>query len=353
MTDDRQTVGDVGERGLVDLIRRIASDVGSSVPVGIGDDAAVLSVPEGYDAVVSTDAIPQDLFAWATGLISHYELGQYAARVNISDVVAMGAMPTALFWTLRVESEAALEDILQIARGITDAGREFGVALAGGDSKVAVSLAVSMTACGTVRKGGAVTRTGAAAGDTVYCTGRLGLASAALAYFRLRDERGISLPAAQEAELRDALWRPVPRVGAIHGAGEEPSWTSCIDNTDGVGRSLLELARSSGVKIVVDAGSVPLHPLVDDVGDLLGVDSLSLAFSYGLDLALLGTSPFALPPGSTELVQIGRVEAGHGVAVAGRRRGAPVDIDVEDIVFEHFRAPFNDVIARIATRPQG
>jgi thiamine monophosphate kinase len=170
----------------------------------------------------------------------------------------------------------------------------------------------------------------------------------------LRDDRGISLPPASETQLRDALWQPQPQVGAVRQDEEASRWTACIDNTDGVGRSLLELARRSDVKIVIDAASVPLHPLVDEVSRSLDVDPLSLAFSYGLDLALLGTSSNQLSQRSSDgPIPIGHVDSGQGVVVRGHRGGRAVQIDVEDLVFEHFRAPFSEVIARIARRPRG
>src|SRR4051794_14920923 len=74
-SENGETVGDIGERRLVALISEIASPTETSVHLGIGDDAALLAVPPGHDFVVSCDAVPQDLFAWDTGLINHRELG--------------------------------------------------------------------------------------------------------------------------------------------------------------------------------------------------------------------------------------------------------------------------------------
>jgi len=65
--------------------------------------------------------------------------------------------------------------------------------------------------------------------------------------------------------------------------------TSCMDNTDGIGQSLLELSENSGVKFVVDRARVTVPALVARVADVLQIDPLSLAFGPGADFSLVGT----------------------------------------------------------------
>src|SRR5690349_9916951 len=77
-----------------DLIERIRSRVQSraDVVLGIGDDAALLKVPEGQQLVVSTDTLiagvhfPEDSAA--------ADIGWKSLAVNLSDLAAMAATPT-------------------------------------------------------------------------------------------------------------------------------------------------------------------------------------------------------------------------------------------------------------------
>src|SRR5664279_3753494 len=64
------------------------------VRVGIGDDAAVMSVDGNKQLVVSTDVIVENVdFKLKTS--SPEKIGRKALAVNLSDIAAMGASPTA------------------------------------------------------------------------------------------------------------------------------------------------------------------------------------------------------------------------------------------------------------------
>jgi thiamine monophosphate kinase len=93
-----------------------------------------------------------------------------------------------------------------------------------------------------------------------------------------------------------------------------------MDNTDGVGQSLQELAEASQVSVVID-GSVALPMLVHEVCDLANAPPLETALAAGADFSLLGTlsgdwSCVALRSAfGGEIVRLGTVAAGKGVYV--------------------------------------
>src|SRR5437762_11402608 len=91
--NNRETVADVGEFG---LIHRVT--VGRPQPpgtlLGPGDDAAVLSAPDGR-VVASTDVLVEGVhfrLDWSTP----EQVGRKAIAVNLADIAAMGATPTAV-----------------------------------------------------------------------------------------------------------------------------------------------------------------------------------------------------------------------------------------------------------------
>jgi thiamine-monophosphate kinase len=344
-TSAPETIGEIGERGLIAEISRLAGRARLPVKTGIGDDAALIAVTPGHDLVASCDNVPEDLFAWARGLISPAELGEYAVRVNVSDLASMGAAPLGLLWMVRAPSSTLLSDFLSLARGFISAARRYRAPLAGGDTKESRTLSVGATALGELQSARALTRERARRGDVVFCSGRLGLASAAITYFARWERDAGPLSARAVETLRRSLWAPEPRVelGALLAVTGD--CTSCIDNTDGLGRSLLELAKSSSCEIEVDEDRLPLHPLVRKVARLVGREPLELTFAVGLDLNLIGTlaADRPIPPGVT---LIGRVRRGKGVAV----RHAEGDRTVYDAAntFEHFRMPFAERVARMA-----
>src|ERR1700760_4720916 len=90
---DDDTLGSVHER---EARRRIFPRLPESAVtlVGPGDDAAVLAAPDGRYVVTTDMMVHGPDFRW--GWPEPYHLGWKAAAPNLSDVAAMGAVPTAL-----------------------------------------------------------------------------------------------------------------------------------------------------------------------------------------------------------------------------------------------------------------
>ena len=90
------TLADVGEFGLIAaLTGRFAQ--GPQVFVGPGDDAAIVSVPDGRTVLsIDTQVADQDFrLEWNNGYrTTGYDVGWKAAAQNLSDINAMGARAT-------------------------------------------------------------------------------------------------------------------------------------------------------------------------------------------------------------------------------------------------------------------
>src|SRR5689334_18806963 len=101
------------------------------VPLGIGDDAALLAPPPGRQLVAALDTLIEGRHFPAGS--PPRSIGHRALAVNLSDLAAMGADPAwfLLALTLPVADEAFLEEF---ARGILDLAAEHDVALVGGDT---------------------------------------------------------------------------------------------------------------------------------------------------------------------------------------------------------------------------
>ncbi|HMH88539.1 MAG TPA: AIR synthase related protein, partial [Steroidobacteraceae bacterium] len=122
--------------GEFDLIRRFFirgenSRRESGVILGIGDDAALLDLPNGTDLVAAVDTIvagrhfPEDADARS--------VGHRALAVNLSDIAAMGATP--LWATLALTIPSVDPDWLGgFAAGFLDLADAHAVALVGGDT---------------------------------------------------------------------------------------------------------------------------------------------------------------------------------------------------------------------------
>lgn len=278
-------VRDVSERELLARILRVLGPA-SRAEVGPGDDAAVLAIPGGR-VVATTDTLvhgPDFRLAWT----SPYDLGFKSAAVNVADVAAMGARPTALLVALALPESLPAAFVDALATGFRDALAELapGCAVEGGDLTVSETLTVAVTALGVLDGVEPVRRSGARPGDEVAVAGELGAAARGLRilFDRFRDADGIPLPIDDdvlsvadrhdlEAQLRP---RPPVELGVV---AARAGATALMDVSDGLLLDASRIADASGVTISIDAG------LDDD------------ALTGGEDHALLA----CFPAGSTPL----------------------------------------------------
>ncbi len=235
----------------------------NGVTLGIGDDGAVLAHTPGTESVVVTDTL-------VCGTHFHKEhsaasIGHRALAVNLSDIAAMGASAewATLNLTLPSFDESWVE---QFAASLLALARRYDVALVGGDTTRG-PLSVTMTV-------------GGRPGDSIYVSGLLGGAAAALERDDMRSEDA----------LLDALWYPQPRLAlgvALVGLAH-----SAIDISDGLLSDLGHILHASAnLGADIDAARIPLYPQAErDFGHRR---ALELALGGGDDYELCFTVPTA------------------------------------------------------------
>ncbi|WP_436929266.1 thiamine-phosphate kinase [Halosimplex halobium] len=252
-----------------------------------GDDAAVVD-----GGVVTTDML-HDRTDFPDGT-TRYTAGWRAVGASLSDVAAMGAAATAAVavYAAPAFDEGELADFVD---GAADVCEAVGAEYVGGDLDHHEEFTVATTALGDADD--PVRRSGAEVGDAVCVTGTLGRSAGALRLF----EGG-------ERERANDLFRFTPRVAA--GRALAGRATAMMDSSDGLARSLHQLAEASGCGFAVES-PLPIDPVVDEVAADAD-ERLELGTSFGEDFELVCTVPEEalsavradLP---VELTRIGRV----------------------------------------------
>jgi thiamine-monophosphate kinase len=215
--------------------------------------------------------------------------GRYLATVNISDIAAMGGIPSGLLVTLALPEDFSLAYLSEMYDGLVSGCSEWGIGVIGGDLGWGSAPCFSATSVGRVESGHALTRTGASDGDLIFVSGAIGGFNTALLYFIVAKPRGMTLSSDHEEYLRTKLIRPRARVDVGRWLVESRRCTSCQDITDGVGRTLFELSTASQVGLEIDERDLPLHPATHLVAKFLELDTPEIVFGIGLDLELAGT----------------------------------------------------------------
>jgi len=293
------------------------------IELGIGDDAAVLRIPEGKRLVTATDALAAGTHFPASA--NAESIANRALAVNLSDLAAMAAEP--LCFTMALTLPAADPDWLQgFSRGLAGLAGEFRCALVGGDL-CRGPLQIAIQTHGLCEPGRELRRSGAQPGQAVFLTGyagdgALGLASLGIGTPDVSlNAPPADLPADCRAHFHDAFYRPRPRIAFARAAAS--LMASAIDVSDGLLGDAGHLAAAGGVGILIDPRRLPYSPAaLRCAGEesrlhaaLRGGDDYELCFTAEPDKA---AELAAIAVGmNLPLTRIGEVVASEGVRVKG------------------------------------
>jgi len=253
----------MAERELVEYIRQLAA--GERPPwleVGIGDDAAVLRVPDDSRVVVTTDSVIESVHFKAG---TEPELvGRKAVARCLSDIAAMAARPLCTVAAVGFGRSYDDDACRRLCKALYEAARELSAPLVGGDVASGPGpTTVTVTALGTAGSAGVVTRSGARPGDAICVTGRLG-----------GSIRG-----------RHLTFRPrIPEALALAGRCR---LHAMIDISDGLSTDALHIAEESAVGVVLRAADIPVSDDAVVLSRATGRPPLWHALNDGEDYELL------------------------------------------------------------------
>jgi len=334
--DERDQSGKSGE---FDIIARYFAPLATNpAALGLLDDAAVLSIPEGQELVATCDTIiagvhflsqdPPDTIAYK------------ALATSLSDLAAKGARPHVYLLSVAFAERPLPRWLEAFAMGLQAAQEESGIDLVGGDTCATLGpLTVTVTAIGLLPQGEAVLRRGAMAGDRLYVSGTIGDAALGLRLSRqpelaaewdLSDEETAFLVDRYRCpSARTALALPLRQCAR-----------AAIDVSDGLVGDTAKLCTASGVGATIEAARVPLSPAA---GKVLAKKPELLAelITAGDDYEIVAVMEASHANGFEKEAQnhgvtvtaIGEIGAGSGVKVVdGQGRALKLD----HLGFTHF-----------------
>jgi hydrogenase expression/formation protein HypE len=267
---------------------------------------------------VGTLALTTDSFVVKPIRFPGGSIGELAVNGTVNDLAVVGALPLALTLSLVLEEGLSAADLRAEVEAIARAAEAAGVDVVGGDTKVVErgrcdSMYVTTTGIGCVDPRSSLSPGSLEPGDRILVSGTVGDHGTAVMLARGEFE----LEAPVESDTR-SLWPAVDALLDSAGTG-----LRCMRDATrgGVATVLNELARASGVGIVVREAGVPIRPAVVGACEILGIDPMYVA-NEGKLVAFVapGAVDAALAalrsvPGSEEAAEIGEVRHEHEAMV--------------------------------------
>jgi thiamine-monophosphate kinase len=279
-------VSEIGEFGLIARLAGLANKTanvknGQRLIIGIGDDTAAYLAGNRLQ-LATVDSMVQDIH-FSLEYTDWQELGWKSLAVNLSDIAAMGGIPSYALVSLGLPDSTEVEDVVSYYRGMMELAKKFDTVIVGGDTVRSQVLFVSITVLGSaVSERRILRRSRAKPGDKIAVTNYLGASAAGLEMLTKKLQFSIK----NTAQLRKAHLKPYPRV--IEGQFLVESGVRCgMDISDGLVGDLTHICQESQVGACISVDCVPVSPVVQSC---FGKRAVELTLTGGEDYELLFTA---------------------------------------------------------------
>jgi len=249
------TTKNMKELDIIDRIRKRSGKPGKGLKLGIGDDCAVIKAPADSFILWAADMLVEGTH-FNLKSAGYRRVGRKAVAVNISDIAAMGGEPLYVTVSIGLPRGTKAGAVDALYDGIFGICKEYGLAVAGGDTNRSERLVIDVSILGSAKNKKILTRAGAAEGDLVLITGPV------------RDGKRCHLdfePRLRESRTLSGRYRV----------------SSMIDTSDGIALDMARICSGSGTGCVLYEDAIPLSAGL----------SLKDALYYGESFELLFTMP--------------------------------------------------------------
>ena len=300
--------------GEFDLIARYFKRPTQRAVLGVGDDCALLAPTPGMHMAMSSDMLVEGRHFLST--VEPASLGHKALAVNLSDLAACGAEPTAFTLALSLPriDEVWLDGF---STGLLQLANDHGCELVGGDTTQG-PLNICITAFGEVPPGDALLRQNAQIGDDIYVSGTVGDARLSLEVFRGTQ----SLDAKSFEAVRTRMEMPTPRIAL--GIALRAIANAAIDVSDGLLGDLGHILQRSQVGAQIDTTWLQYSNTFGEDAQAAGISSVlaQLPWNKRIEFALAGGDDYELcftaPVHQREMVHAAAWESNTPVTRIGR-----------------------------------
>ena len=282
-------IKDLGEFGLINRLSRNFKHHLSNTLLPLGDDCAAYSASSSKNQLVSTDALVENIH-FKLSTITAEQLGKKAIAVNISDIAAMGGIPTRILITLGISKKISSDYLYQLYKGIQKTCQLYNIELFGGDTVSSPKcFFINITIIGETKKGKLFTRKGAKKGDLIFTTGTLGDSSLGL---KIQSGKKWKCSTKSRKYLVERHLTPTPRLKESQLLAQSTfKINSMIDISDGLVQDLHHICKQSGTGALIFEEKLPQSSAFSKVCSDNNLPLAPFVLNGGEDYELLFTLP--------------------------------------------------------------
>lgn len=292
--------GSGGQSG-AELMAKVFGKYFSNSVLDKMEDAAVLDIR-------GRVAVSTDTFVVTPAFFKGGDIGKLAICGTVNDLSMMGAVPQYLTCGFVLEEGLLISDLEKIVQSMAAAAKEAGVIIVAGDTKVvegAGGLYINTTGIGQIPEGRDVSAANCKSGDQVILSGTLGDHHACILSARMNIENNIASDCRVLKSIPETLFSEGINIKTMRDV-----------TRGGLGTILNEIARTSGVKIMLEEEDIPVNPEVRGFADILGLDPMYM----GNEGKMIMVVPGEEAEKALELVR--STEAGKDAVIIGQVQAA-------------------------------
>ena len=248
-----------GGRSTSELIDNIFAKHFSNEILNQMEDSAV--VPASKNIAVTTDSFVVNPIEFPGG-----DIGRLCVCGTVNDLLMRGAQPKYLTCGFILEEGVEFEVLERIVKSMANTAREAGVVIVAGDTKVVEGkggMYINTAGVGFIEEDRDISAYNLKSGDVVVVSGTMGEHHAAILSGRMGIENDIKSDLAPLNEMVMGLLKNNISVHTLRDV-----------TRGGLATVLKELAKTSGLEIMLEEEKLPVLPQVKDLCGLLGLDPL-------------------------------------------------------------------------------
>lgn len=256
-----------GGRAMAQLIAELFAVAFDNEFLAQGNDGALLPAAGGRLVMATDSHVVSPLF-FAGG-----DIGCLSVHGTINDVAVMGAKPLYLSASFILEEGFPLADLKRIVASMAQAARDAGVPIVTGDTKVVEQgkgdgVFITTTGVGVMREGVHLSGELARPGDSILLSGSIG--DHGMAILSQREGLEFSAPIVSDTAALHGLIETMLDSGAQLRVLRDPT-------RGGLATTLNEIAKQSGVGMMLRESAIAVHQPVEAACEFLGLDPLYVA----------------------------------------------------------------------------